>query len=247
MTRAETAMVLAAGFGVRMRPLTLTTPKPLVPLEGRPLIDHVLGRLANAGVGTAVVNVHYLAEQIEAHLAARAAAGLKPETLISDERAEILDTGGGVKRALPLLGAGPFFVHNSDSVWQEDGPSALQAMLDAWDANAMDALLLLAPRETSFGYPGKGDFTLSPDGRLARRQADELAPYVFAGVSLCGPALFADSPDGAFSLNLVWDRALAEGRLFGLPLMGRWMHIGTPDALAEADALLANPSVSSDV
>ena len=167
MTEARTAMVLAAGFGERMRPLTLRMPKPLVPLAGRPLLDHVLDRLAAAGVTTAVVNVHYLPEQLEAHLASR--NGKPPETLVSDERGVLLDTGGGAKKALPLLGRGPFFIHNADSVWSEGATPALTRMLRKWNPATMDCLLLLAPTATSIGYAAKGDFSMAPDGRLARR------------------------------------------------------------------------------
>ena len=232
MTRATTAMVLAAGFGERMRPLTLRMPKPLVPIAGRPLIDHVLGRLAAAGVETAVVNVHYLPDQIEAHLANRRGA---PKTVVSDERGVLLDTGGGAKRALPLLGRGPFFIHNADSVWSEGPSPALSRMLKKWNPAAMDCLLLLAPAATSIGYAARGDFSMTADGRLARRGPDEVVPFAFAGVSLCDERLFADAPDGRFSLNLLWDRALDKGRLYGIRLDGRWMHVGTPEALAEAE------------
>src|SRR5918996_1739146 len=207
MTEARTAMVLAAGLGERMRPLTLRMPKPLVPLAGRPLIDHVLDRLATAGVRTAIVNVHYLAEQLEDHLAAR--AGRLPEALVSDERGVLLDTGGGVKKALPLLGQGPFFVHNADSVWSEGATPALTRMLRLWNPAEMDCLLLLAPITTSIGYAARGDFSMAPDGRLARRGEGEVVPFAFAGVSLCDERLFKDAPDGCFSLNLLWDRALA--------------------------------------
>jgi MurNAc alpha-1-phosphate uridylyltransferase len=234
MTRAATAMVLAAGLGERMRPLTLRMPKPLVPIAGRPLIDHVLGRLAAAGVETAVVNVHYLPDQLEAHLANR--RGQPPKTLVSDERGVLLDTGGGTKRALPLLGRGPFFIHNADSVWSEGASPALSRMLKKWNPAAMDCLLLLAPAATSIGYAARGDFSMTGDGRLARRGPDEVVPFAFAGVSLCDESLFKDAPDGRFSLNLLWDRSLAEGRLYGIRLDGRWMHVGTPDALAEAEA-----------
>jgi N-acetyl-alpha-D-muramate 1-phosphate uridylyltransferase len=234
MTEARTAMVLAAGFGERMRPLTLRMPKPLVPLAGRPLLDHVLDRLAAAGVKTAIVNVHYLPEQLEAHLAAR--QGRQPEILVSDERGVLLDTGGGAKKALPLLGHGPFFIHNADSAWSEGATPALTRMLRLWDPAAMDCLLLLAPVTTSVGYHAKGDFSMSPDGRLARRKNRELVPFAFAGVSLCDARLFKDAPDGAFSLNLLWDRALETGRLYGMRLDGRWMHVGTPEALAQAEA-----------
>ena len=234
MTEARTAMVLAAGFGERMRPLTLRMPKPLVPLAGRPLLDHVLDRLAAAGVTTAVVNVHYLPEQLEAHLASR--KGKPPETLVSDERGVLLDTGGGAKKALPLLGRGPFFIHNADSVWSEGATPALTRMLRKWNPATMDCLLLLAPTATSIGYAAKGDFSMAPDGRLARR-GNEVVPFAFAGVSLCDERLFKDAPEGRFSLNLLWDRALAKGKLYGVRLDGRWMHVGTPDALAEAETL----------
>ena len=234
MTEARTAMVLAAGLGERMRPLTLRMPKPLVPLAGRPLLDHVLDRLAAAGVTTAVVNVHYLPEQLEAHLASR--NGKPPETLVSDERGVLLDTGGGATKALPLLGRGPFFVHNADSVWSEGATPALTRMLRKWNPATMDCLLLLAPTATSIGYAAKGDFSMAPNGRLARR-GKEVVPFAFAGVSLCDERLFQDAPEGRFSLNLLWDRALARGKLYGVRLDGRWMHVGTPDALAEAETL----------
>jgi N-acetyl-alpha-D-muramate 1-phosphate uridylyltransferase len=235
MTEARTAMVLAAGLGERMRPLTLRMPKPLVQLAGRPLIDHVLDRLAAAGVSTAVVNVHYLPEQLETHLAGR--QGKPPAIVVSDERGVLLDTGGGARKALPQLGRGPFFVHNADSVWSEGAAPGLTRMLRKWNPAAMDCLLLLAPTATSVGYAAKGDFSVSPDGRLARRGKTEIVPFAFAGVSLCDERLFKDAPDGRFSLNLLWDRALAKGRLYGVRLDGRWMHVGTPDALTEAETL----------
>jgi MurNAc alpha-1-phosphate uridylyltransferase len=230
---AKTAMVLAAGYGERMRPLTLTMPKPLVPLAGRALVDHVLDRLAQAGVKTAVVNVHYLHDLLEAHLATR--KDKPPEIVVSDERSMLLDTGGGAKKALPLLGRGPFFIHNADSVWSEGAAPALPRMLKLWNPAAMDCLLLLAPVATSIGYGAKGDFAMAPDGKLARRGERHVVPFAFAGVSLCDERLFKDSPDGRFSLNLLWDRALAKGRLYGMRLDGTWMHVGTPEALAEAE------------
>jgi MurNAc alpha-1-phosphate uridylyltransferase len=234
MTRARTAMVLAAGQGERMRPLTLSIPKPLVPLAGQTLIDHVLDRLARAGVETAVVNVHYLADVLEAHLRRR--DGTRPEILISDERDVLLETGGGAKHALKLLGPGPFFIHNSDSVWSEGVVPALPEMLRLWDPARMDCLLLLAPLATSLGYAGKGDFAMAADGRLSRRGERQVVPFAFAGVSLCTASLFDGAPEGPFSLNLLWDRALDRGRLYGLRLDGHWMHVGTPDALAEAES-----------
>ncbi|MET0667556.1 MAG: nucleotidyltransferase family protein [Methyloceanibacter sp.] len=234
MTKAVTAMVLAAGQGERMRPLTLTMPKPLIPLAGRPLIDHVLDRLAQAGVETAVVNVHYLADQLEAHVKNR--DGKRPSILVSDERGVLLDTGGGVTKALPLLGAGPFFIHNADSVWSESAP-ALPRMLRAWDPEKMDCLLLLAPTGTSIGYNFDGDFSVGEDGRLVRKEKGEVVPFAFAGASLCDARLFENAPDGRFSLNVLWDLALIKGRLYGIELDGRWMHVGTPAALAEAETL----------
>jgi N-acetyl-alpha-D-muramate 1-phosphate uridylyltransferase len=230
---ARTAMVLAGGRGERMRPLTLKVPKPLVELAGRPLIDHVLDKLADAGVETAVVNVHYLPDLLEASLAWRAETS--PAIIISDERDELLDTGGGAKRALPLLGPGPFFVHNADTVWSEGPIPALKRMLKLWDPAVMDCLLLLAPLSSSIGYGGKGDFAMAPDGKLTRRGERQIVPFAFAGASLCDERLFADSPDGPFSLNLLWDRALTAERLYGMRLDGRWMHVGTPEALAEAE------------
>ena len=224
-------MVLAAGHGERMRPLTDKMPKPLVKLAGRPLIDHVLDKLAAEYVEKAIVNVHYLADQIEAHLRSRR----EPQIVISDERDLLLDTGGGAKKALPLLGDGPFFIHNSDSVWSEGVTPALNAMLRQWDPGEMDCLLLLAPLAYSIGYSGRGDFSMAPDGRLARRGERQVVPFAFAGVSLCDQRLFKDAPDGPFSLNLLWDRSLQAGRLFGIRLDGRWMHVGTPDALKEAE------------
>lgn len=234
MTAVKTAMVLAAGYGERMRPLTSRIPKPLVPLADRPLIDHVLDRLADAGVEKAVVNVHYLADLLELHLRNR--AGRKPAIVISDERAQLLDTGGGAMKALPLLGDGPFFIHNSDSVWSEGPTPALPHMTRLWNQDAMDCLLLLAPLKTSIGFAGRGDFAMEPDRRLTRRGDRETVPFAFAGVSLCDARLFADSPAGPFSLNLLWDRALQRGRLYGVPLDGCWMHVGTPEALTEAEA-----------
>lgn len=233
MMAPTTAMVLAAGFGRRMLPLTETVPKPLVPLGGRPLIDHVLGRLGEAGVARAVVNLHYLGDRLAAHLATRQA----PAVVLSDERDALLDTGGGLARALPLLGAAPFYVHNSDTVWLEREPN-LARLAEAFLPERMDALLLLAPAAGSLGYAGLGDYALGSDGRIARRRAALPVPHVFAGVSIAHPRLLSDAPHGAFPLTRLWDRAEAAGRLYGLLLRGEWMHIGTPQALAEAEARL---------
>lgn len=230
----DTAMVLAAGLGTRMRHLSADTPKPLIELAGKPLLDHVLDRLAAAGVETAIVNVHYCADRIEAHLAGRAA----PSIVISDERELLLDTGGGVAKALPALGGAPFFVHNSDSVWAEDGTANLERLAAHWDPERMDALLMVAPVADALGYGGKGDFDLDAEGRLSRRGADETVPYVFTGVSIMRPELCTDYPDGAFSLNLLWDRVLGQGRLHGVAHEGVWMHVGTPEALEQAGRYL---------
>lgn len=229
-TGIDTAMVLAAGYGQRMRPLTDDRPKPLVSLAGRPLIDHVLDRLSMAGITRAVVNVHYLPHLIEAHLAKRS----RPEIVISDERAQILDTGGAVQNARALLGTAPFFVHNSDSIWIEREGGTLGRMMDAWDDTTMDSLLLLAPAAGSLGYSGSGDYALDGEGRPRRRRQGETVPFVFAGVSINHPRLFRDAPEGPFSILKLWDEAEAAGRLGAIQLDGLWMHVGTPEALAEA-------------
>ena len=235
MTQIDRAMVLAAGLGQRMRPITDTLPKPLVTIGGKAMLDHALDRLAQAGVSQAVVNVHHLADRIEAHLEGRNT----PRVTISDERAQLLETGGGVKKALPLLGDAPFFHVNSDSLWSESGRSNLAAMASAWDEAAMDMLLLLARREDSVGFDGAGDFFCGVEGRLTRRGAAASAPYVYAGVAILKPALFTDTPDGPFSLNLLFDRAIAAGRLYGQALDGQWLHVGTPEAIAPAEAAFA--------
>jgi MurNAc alpha-1-phosphate uridylyltransferase len=227
-------MVLAAGLGTRMRFLTEARPKPLVAVGGKPLIDHVLDKLATAGVDTAVVNVHYFADQIEQHLAGRSA----PKIVISDERGGLLGTGGGVAKALPQLGGKPFFHVNSDTIWIDGVTPNLRRLAHAFDANAMDALLLLAPTTTSIGYSGLGDFAMTPDGRLHRRLEREVVPFVFAGVAILSPALFAGAPEGVFPLTQLFRRAEEAGRLHGLRLEGLWMHVGTPEAVAAAEAAI---------
>jgi N-acetyl-alpha-D-muramate 1-phosphate uridylyltransferase len=227
-------MVLAAGYGQRMRPLTLTRPKPLVEVAGKPLIDYGFERLRAAGVETAVVNVHYLPEQIEAWAARQAA----PRIIISDERGEILDTGGGIAKALPLLGEKPFFVINSDSFWVDEGEPALDRLRAAWDDDRMDCLLLLSALARTVGYDGAGDFVRDAEGRLSRRSAGEGAPLVYSGAYLVSPRLFAEAPQGKFSMNLLWDKAIAAGRLFGIEHRGRWLHVGTPEAIPLAEAAL---------
>ncbi len=232
MAQIETAMVLAAGLGTRMRPLTDCMPKPLVRLGGRALLDHVLDRLAGAGIRRAVVNVHHFADQIEAHLVARA----EPAIAISDERGAILETGGGVLKALPVLGTGPFLVHNSNSVWTEGARANLRLLMEAWAPRRMDGMLLLARRNSSIGYDGRGDYHLDASGRLRRKSAGEETPYVFAGVSILKPQLFNGIAERAFSLVRTFDRAEAQNALYGAVLEGTWMHVGTPEALIEAES-----------
>lgn len=239
MSALNTAMVLAAGMGTRMRPLTEAIPKPLVPLRGRPLIDHVLDRIADAGIENAVVNVHHHAEKLEAHLARRK----HPKITISDERGVLLDTGGGVVKALPKLGPAPFLIHNSDSVWMEGIGSNLARLMTAWDPSRMDSLMLLAIGATSLGYEGHGDFNMTPDGLVTRRTEHREAPFVFTGVSIAHPRLFEGAPEGRFSLNVLWDRAIERGRLFGTRLDGTWMHVGTPQALEEAEKWIEHEDV----
>ncbi len=230
----DTAMILGAGLGTRMRPLTDLVPKPLVRLGGRALVDHALDRLEAAGITRIVVNVHYLADQLEAHLKGRAS----PKILISDERGKLLDTGGGVVNALPLIGDKPFVIHNSDTAWIEGLGGALSRLIAAFDPDRMDSLMMVALAATSIGYDGHGDFDMSADGLLTRRQERKEAPFVFTGVSIAHPRLFQDAPKGAFSLNKLWDRAIRERRLYGVRLDGVWMHVGTPEALAEAEQRL---------
>ncbi len=228
-------MVLAAGLGKRMRPLTASRPKPLVQVAGRALIDHALDRLAEAGVGHAVVNVHYLADALAAHLAMRTAA---PAITLSDERAALLETGGGMVRAAPLL-PDPFFALNADNLWL-DGPRDVFAELSAaWDAAQMDALLLLVRHHDARNYLGQGDFRLDPLGRVSRPLPGRVAPYIYTGVQLVSQRLLRDAPAGPFSTNLLWDRALGEGRLFGVVHTGKWAEVGTPQAIAPTEAWLA--------
>jgi MurNAc alpha-1-phosphate uridylyltransferase len=233
-SRIKSAMVLAAGLGTRMRAFNGHLPKPLVEVCGKALIDHVLDRLAEAGVETAIVNVHHLADKIEQHLRPRR----QPRIVISDERAGLLGTGGGVVKALPLIGDAPFFHINSDTIWIDSVRPNLGCLAAAFDSAAMDALLLLAPTATSIGYSGRGDFTMAPDGRLMRRGEREVAPFVYAGAAIFAPALFASAPTGAFSLTKLFDSAGEAGRLFGLRLEGVWMHVGTPEAVAAAEAAI---------
>jgi len=233
-------MVLGGGYGKRMMPLTKDIPKPMVVLKGRPLIDHVLDRIAAAGVPRAVVNVHYCADKLQAHVEKRE----HPKIAISDERQQLLDTGGGVAKALPLLGPDPFLIHNSDSVWIEGVGSNLERMFSVWDPDTMDSLMLLASAATSLGYDGSGDFAMDKDGRLSRRGERQMVPFVFTGVSIAHPRIFEGAPDGPFSMNRLWDRAIDNGRLFGIRLDGLWMHVGTPDALVEAERWIESEDVA---
>ncbi|MFO0986176.1 MAG: nucleotidyltransferase family protein [Alphaproteobacteria bacterium] len=233
-------MVLAAGLGLRMRPITDRMPKPLVTVAGRCLLDRALDHYAEAGLARAVVNTHYLAEQIAAHVAARTA----PEIALSHEPA-LLETGGGVLNALPLLGAGPFFVANSDALWLNGPMPALTRLARAWNGAAMDALLLLAVVPGTLGYEGRGDFTMDGLGRLRRRAERGIAPFLFTGVQLLHPRLFADEAPGKWSLNRVYDKALAAGRLYGLRHDGAWYHVGDPAGLAAVEARLRSEGAAA--
>jgi len=233
----DTAMVLAAGKGTRMRAAAGDPPKPLVELAGESLLARMLDRLRAACITRIIVNVHHKAAQIEAMLAAYAAAHPALEIRISDERDALLETGGGVKKALPLLGADPFLVANADLVWLENSP-AIDALMAGFEADTMQARLMMAARATASGYDGIGDYHMQADGRLQRR-GEAQADWIFAGVQILTPALFADMPDGAFSLNKVYDQAQKAGALYGMALDGRWMHVGTPEGRSAAERLLA--------
>ena len=221
----DTAMLMAAGLGKRMRPLTAATPKPLVRVDGKPLIDRALDRLEEAGVGRAVVNVHYLADAIEAHVGPRAA----PQVTFSDERDRLLETGGGMVKA---QGAGllpdPFFACNADSIWL-DGPRNAFAELSArWDPDRMDALLLVVTHARAYNFDGTGDFYMDGSGRLTRKLPGRIAPFIYTGIQLVSHALLREAPEGSFSTNVLWDRAIEEGRLYGLAFTGHWYEVGTP-------------------
>lgn len=229
MSAPRAAMVMAAGLGTRMRPLTDACPKALLPVAGRALVDRAIDAAVAAGLSPVVVNIHHFAGRMRAHLAGR-------DVTLSDESDALLETGGGVKRALPLLGPTPFAVLNSDAIWT--GPAPLPPLLAAWDAARMDALLLMVPRKAALGYTRPGDFFLASDGRPTRRGPAAEAPFVFTGAQILSPAAFDDTPDGAFSTNLVWDRLLARGRLLAVVHGGGWIDVGTPQGLALADAAL---------
>ena len=218
-----------------MLPITATMPKPLVKVAGRSLIDFALDKLHEAGVESVVVNVHHFADMLEAHLLTRET----PRIVISDERGELLETGGGVKKALPLLGSDPFITFNSDSLWIEGQEPNLKRLVKAWDPERMDILMLVAPLSTSIGFEGRGDFHQDEDGRLRRRGTDDSAPFAYAGVAIVKPELVHGTPGGAFSANAFYDRAIAKDRLYGLCMEGQWLHVGEPQAIAEAEKCLA--------
>lgn len=235
----DIAMVFAAGLGTRMRPLTDATPKPMIPIAGKPMLDHLLDRLAGAGVGEAIVNVHYLADQIETHLRGRA----RPRIHVSDERAKLLDQGGGVRKVLPRLGDKPFLMANTDALWIEGPTSNLTRLAQAWDGERMDALLLVAPSATSVGVDWSGDFHMSADGLLRKRAEREVAPFVYTGVGIIKPQLFMGETREAFRLAPILFDLAARGRLGGLRLEGQWLHVGTPEAVAEAERALARSAL----
>jgi len=236
MSSPTRAMIMAAGLGTRMRPLTNTLPKPLVKVGGKPLIDHAIDRLVGAGVKTIVVNLHYKAEMIKNHLAGRKDA----EIVYSDETDGLLGTGGGVAKALQYFGSESFFIHNSDTIWIEGYGMALERMKQRWNPETMDALLLMAAMINSVGYEGVGDFMMDAAGRLTRVPAGRVSPFAFPGVQIVHPRLFENPPKGGFSTNVLWDRAIEKERMFGVRLEGLWIHVGTPQAVADADELLAD-------
>lgn len=232
-----TAMVMAAGLGKRMRPLTATRPKPLVEVAGQALLDHAFDRLEDAGVARAVVNVHYLPEQVEAHIKRRKG----PLTIVtSDEREQLLETGGGVLKALPLIEGDPFYTVNSDNIWINGPSDSLKAMAERWDADKMDALLMLVPSAHAHCHGGQGDFHMDKQGHIARKKQGRAAPYVYSGCQLVSRAFFDDAPQGPFSTNILWDRAIEKGRAFGYVHSGLWFEINTPAAIAKSEAIMAD-------
>ena len=236
-THVTTAMLMAAGLGKRMRPLTATRPKPLVKVAGQPLIDHALDRLKAGGIERVVVNVHYLADHVVAHMKLRKRP---PEILISDERDKLLETGGGLMKAKPLLGDAPFLCANSDNLWI-DGPRDSIAMLsDLWDDDRMDALLLVVPHARATCHSGPGDFHMDSAGRLSRRKSGHVAPFVFTWVQIMAPGMLVDPPSDVFSTNVFWNRAIEQGRLFGASHQGLWFDVGSPQAIPVTETLLAN-------
>ncbi|WP_234187694.1 nucleotidyltransferase family protein [Shinella sp. NM-101] len=235
--KIEDAMVLAAGLGTRLRPVTDTMPKPLVPIAGKPMIDYGLDALAEAGVKRAVVNVHHFADQMRAHLAGRAA----PQIVLSDETDRLMNSGGGLARGLKLLGREPVLVMNADLFWIGEKPGQktnLQRLADGFDPEAMDMLMLCVKLEDTTGHDGKKDFSLDAEGRLSRYRDGSGTPVVYAGALALMPGLLDDAPDDAFNLNIYFDRAIGKGRLFGIMLEGHWITVGTPEAIGAAEAVI---------
>lgn len=230
---SDTAMILSAGLGKRMRPLTAAQPKPLVRVRGKPLIDYALDALEHAGVANAVVNVHYLADALQAHLARRKV----PKVTLSDERELLLETGGGMAKALPQL-PDPFFCLNSDNIWLDGPRNVFRELSDGWDPDRMDALLLMVRHHHAHNYTGEGDFHLDPLGLVSRRRPGRIAPFIFTGIQLVSHRLLRDAPEGPFSTNLLWSRAIEEGRLYGIVHTGQWFEVGTPEAIAPTEAWL---------
>jgi MurNAc alpha-1-phosphate uridylyltransferase len=230
---ADTAMVMAAGMGKRMRSLTASQPKPMVRVAGKPLIDHALDRLVEAGVTKAVINVHYLADALEAHLGERK----NPEILISDERDMLLETGGGMVRAQPML-PDPFFCLNADNIWLDGPRDAFHDLSSQWNPDEMDALLLMVPHARALNFRGKGDFHMDPIGRLTRRRSGRIAPFIYTGIQLVSHRLLRDAPEGGFSTNILWERAIEEGRLFGAAFTGQWFEVGTPQSIKPTEEAL---------
>lgn len=233
----HTAMIMAAGLGKRMRPLTATRPKPLIEVNGKALLDHVLEKVHVAGVRKVVVNVHYLADALEAHLASRD-HGL--EVVISDERNQLLETGGGLIKALPLIGDDPFLALNSDNLWIDGPADTIKLLASQWDNTKMDALLLLVPQARALNNKGMGDFHMDRAGRIRRRERSHVAPFVFTGVQMVSKRLLRDAPVGPFSTNVLWDRAIDEGRAFGAVHQGLWFDVGTPQSIPMTEAALEN-------
>ncbi len=230
----DTAMVMAAGLGKRMRPLTASTPKPLVRVAGKALVDHALDRLADAGIVRAVVNVHYLADALEAHVLVRD----KPSVSISDERDQLLETGGGLIKAQGLL-PDPFFCLNADNIWLDGPQNAFADLSRRWDPEVMDALLLVVPHARAANFAGAGDFHMDALGRLARRKPGRIAPFIYTGIQLVSKRLLRDAPEGKFSTNVLWNRAIEEGRLYGLSFTGQWFEVGTPQAIRPTEDALS--------
>ncbi len=235
--KIESAMVMAAGIGKRMRPLTATRPKPLVRVAGKALIDHSLDRIEAAGVRQVVVNVHYLADALEAHLAAQKRSFT---IAVSDERTQLLETGGGMMKALPLLTGDPILIVNSDNIWTDGPQDSITNLARHWDDTKMDALLLVIRQASATGHRGKGDFHMDPNGQLSRRKPGRIAPFVYTGIQLISRRLLVDAPEGPFSTNILWDRAIAAGRLYGLSHMGQWFDVGTPASIAPTEAALTD-------